>query len=169
MHSLLRSTTRLARPSSSFPFRPFTPRTVCPYSQQSYGGEDMSGHPKSDKANPKVHLEHPGPESPASKGKDSPSSSSPSSSSSSAPSTGKSQGSSQSHQETSQGGSPAISNPGPAPEQASEEVKKHNEEVAKSHDRPVNQIDDEGKVEKGFWKGESLHAVGRFARGVSLG
>jgi hypothetical protein len=108
----------------------------------------MTGHPKSDAPNPKSHLEHPGPESPmAEKGN-------PLSSSSN-----KSEGSETSQGETSSGARPVINDPGPAPEQANEEVKKHNEEVAKSHDRPANQIDEEGKVEKGFWTGESLFSI----------
>ncbi len=151
MQSLLRSTTRLVRPSSGFPPQMLTPRTTRLYATQSYGGEDMSGHPKSDAANPKAHLEHPGPETPASKGTDSSSSSSSSSSPKSTPE--KSPSTSSSHKETSKGGSPAINNPGPAPEEQKEGVKKHNEAVANSHDRPVNQIDSEGKVEKSFWKG----------------
>ncbi len=106
----------------------------------------MTGHPKSDQPNPKAHLEHPGPDSPATKRGSPPEDTSPSSAASSS-NTG-SEGSKPSHPETSHGGSPAINNPGPAPESANEEVRKHNEEVAKSHDRPVNQIGEDGKVEK---------------------
>lgn len=148
MQSLFRSTTRLARPSTSSLAR--TAYGIRPYAQQSYGGDNESGHPKSQEPNPKAHLEHPGPESPASSDKSSKDTSS----------TPKAQ-SQQSH---SQGARPAISNPGPAPEQANEEVRKHNDEVAKSHDRPVNQLDEDGKVEKGFWSGKcfcSRSGVGR--------
>lgn len=163
MQSLFRTTTRFARPS---PPNPFLTRTALPptrlYATQSYGGDDMSGHAKSDQANPKANLEHPGPESPASKGgsasstsqSDKPKKYSPPSTPSG--STGIKQGeeSTESEPKTSHGGSPAINNPGPAPEHQSEEVRKHNEAVAKSHDRPVNQIDQDGKVEKGYWQGE---------------
>lgn len=162
---LRRSPPRLARPSSCITNPTRIPGIVRPYAQQSYGGDEMSGHPKSDQANPKADLEHPGPESPASKGtisssrKDEPSSSS---SSSSKPE----QGTSKSSQGTSsRGGSPAIHNPGPAPETADEGVRKHNDEVAKRHDRPVNQIDSDGKVEKGFWSGQfSLSSVSSLFR-----
>jgi hypothetical protein len=165
MNCLCRSTTRLARTSYSSSFFTRTTRlSVRPYASQSYGGDHMSGHPKSDQPNPKADLEHPGPESPASKGKPSSSSSEKSSSSSSStsstPSSSKTEeGSKNSYPTTSHGGRPAINNPGPAPENASEEVRKHNEEVANSHDRPANQIDEDGKVEKSFWKGEFCPAL----------
>ncbi|KAL3453841.1 hypothetical protein BJX65DRAFT_262052 [Aspergillus insuetus] len=33
-----------------------------------------------------------------------------------------------------------------------EDVKRHNEEIDRRHDKPYNRIKDEGKVGKGFWK-----------------
>ena len=127
----------------------------------------MSGYPKSDQVNPKADLEHPGPESPASKegsASTSPKDESPShsSSSSSSASATTEEGTSKSHQETSHGGRPAISKPGPPPKSANEGVKKHNEELASGHDRPVNQNDGDNKVEKGFWSGKfNLISFGR--------
>ena len=51
------------------------------------------------------------------------------------------------------------------PSEESEDVRKHNEDMGKRHDRPHNQIDEDGKVEKGFWSGESiLMVVMRFAQ-----
>ena len=172
MTSLLRTSTRLVRISHPRALLPtpsiLTHRT---YAQESYGNS-QSGHPKSSAPNPKADLEHPGPEAPASKAspnKSSSSSPSPSSSSpsSSDPSSTKSpaEGTSSSYPETSEGGKPAINNPGTAPEEKDEEVKRHNKEMEERYEKPTNQIDGDGKVEgtgdgdgkveKGFWKGES--------------
>ena len=43
------------------------------------------------------------------------------------------------------------------PKEESEEVRRHNEDMGKRHDRPTEGVDDQGKdyVDKGFWKGES--------------
>jgi hypothetical protein len=35
-----------------------------------------------------------------------------------------------------------------------EDVKRHNRELDQRYDRAYNQIADEGKVNKGFWKGD---------------
>jgi hypothetical protein len=100
-------------------------------------------------------MEHPGPEAPASKGSaSSSSSSSPSSSSSSSSSSPKGQSTGDS-QTTSQGGSPAILSPKSTPEKEDPDVKKHNEEMANRSDRTVNQIGEDGKVDKDYWKGSS--------------
>jgi hypothetical protein len=158
MNPLLRSTIRFTRSTHSPPFLTRTTRLPSrPYASQSYGGEEMTGHPKSDAPNPKADLEHPGPEPPTFKSTTQQASSSSSSSSQNdtPSSTSKSEsGPKSSHPTTSQGGSPAISNPGAAPENKNEDVRKHNEEMANRHDRPANQIDEDGKVGKGFWKGE---------------
>lgn len=101
----------------------------------------MSGHPKSDAANPKVHVEHPGPESPASNKDTTSQSQSQSSDNSASTATATS---------TSQGGRPAISNPSAPSEDANEEVRRHNEDVARRSGRGGD-----GKVEKGFWTGKT--------------
>lgn len=91
--------------------------------------------------NPKSHLEHPGPEAPASKGTD------------------KKSSSSSGDQETSHSGSagPKIHRPESAAEKTDPEVRKHNEEMEKRSDRSVNQLSEEdNKVDKNFWKGELL-------------
>jgi hypothetical protein len=105
----------------------------------------MSGHPKSDKPNPKEHLEHPGPESPAQKGSSHQSSSSPSST----PSKSSSKPSNTSDTSSS-GGHPRINKSATPPEDANEEVRKHNEDMAKRHDQPVSEAKADEKVDKEF-------------------
>ena len=84
------------------------------------------------------HLEHPGPETPASK--DPTGSSSPS------------QTSSDSGQEA----KPAIHHPTSAAERDDPEVRKHNEELRNRHEQSANQLsEDDNKVNKNFWKGIS--------------
>ncbi|KEF60367.1 uncharacterized protein A1O9_01927, partial [Exophiala aquamarina CBS 119918] len=113
---------------------------------QSYGNEQSGMEQGTNLKNPKSHLEHPGPEAPASKGTDKKSSSSTSASSAQ----------SSENQETSgDGGSPAIHRPKSAAEDTDPEVRKHNEEMEKRSDRSVNQLsEDDNKVDKNFWKGE---------------
>lgn len=150
MHRLPRTSTRLTRfsPTTSLAR---TSRCVRPYAQQSYGGEDMTGHPQSDQPNPKSHLEHPGPKSPSTKGGSHQEvASSPPSQSSASPKAGDPKASS----ENSDRASPKVNDPGPAPQNANAEVRKHNEEMARRYDRPANQIDEDGKVEKGFWSSQ---------------
>ena len=106
------------------PFLHFS--SVRRYISQSYSCDDMSGQTEADACKLKAQVEH-------SSEKDTISFSSSSSSESKSK-----DWSISSHLETSHGGSPAINNPGSAPEDATEEVKQHNEEVTKSHDRPVN-------------------------------
>ena len=58
-----------------------------------------------------------------------------------------------SEQESSGGSSAKIHKP-PEPDEAkSEEVKRHNEELRKSHDAPVENSKDGEVVDKKFWKG----------------
>ncbi|EXJ87820.1 hypothetical protein A1O1_04747 [Capronia coronata CBS 617.96] len=93
--------------------------------------------------NPMSHLEHPGPESPASKGTATSSSSSSSESQSDKTS-----------DTTSQGGSPAIHRPKSSAEKDDPEVRKHNEEMEQRSDRTPNQLSEEdNKVDKNYWKG----------------
>lgn len=110
---------------------------------QSYGNE-QSGHQSSDAANPKAHLEHPGPEPPAAKGKGSSSSSQQSS---------KSKSSDQ--KATSGDGSPKIYHPRSTAEQEDPEVRKHNEEMRTRHEQSVNQLSEkDNKVDPQYWQGE---------------
>lgn len=133
MQAALRNVSRVSRvrPLQSVAY---TPRR---FAHQSYG-DDQSGHPQSKDSNPRRDLEHPGPDSPASKG----SSSSPSGSSSSS---NLSQTEAQSDQ-----GSPAIHQPKSAAEDEDPEVRKHNEEMAQRHEKSVNQLSEkDNKVPPG--------------------
>ena len=94
--------------------------------------------------NPKSHLEHPGPEAPASKGTANKSSSSSGSSSSSPKSQSSSSGDA----------GPAIHQPKSAAEETDPDVKKHNQEMENRHERSANQLSEkDNKVDKNFWKG----------------
>ncbi|KAL2431459.1 hypothetical protein ABEF95_009246 [Exophiala dermatitidis] len=129
------------------------------FAHQSYGNEQSGMQQGTHEKNPKVDMEHPGPEAPASKGTAKPSSSSSSSSSkpsSQSTSTSTSEGQSQgTPQTTSQGGSPAIHRPKSAAEKEDPEVKKHNEEMEQRSERTVNQLSEEdNKVDKRYWKGD---------------
>jgi hypothetical protein len=118
------------------------PLAVCytrRFAHGDYGG-DQSGHEKSDAA-PKRDLEHPGPESPASKG----------SSSSSSGSSTASKSSNLSHTEAkSDQGSPTNNQPKSAAEENDPEVRKHNEEMAQRHEKSANQLSEkDNKVPPG--------------------
>lgn len=54
--------------------------------------------------------------------------------------------------------SPNVDEQGNVRDDVPEDVKRHNREMEQRHDKAYNQIGDEGKVNKGFWKGngESL-------------
>ncbi|KIW10549.1 hypothetical protein PV08_11513 [Exophiala spinifera] len=113
------------------------------FAHQGYGGEQSGMEQGRDQKNPKSHLEHPGPEAPASKGTAS------SSGSSKAQPTSKSDSGSDR-------GSPAIHRPESAAEKDDPEVRKHNEEMEQRHERSVNQLaEEDNKVDKNFWKGKS--------------
>jgi len=61
----------------------------------------------------------------------------------------------ESHPKDTKGLKPTILNESPpAPEDESEDVKKHNEDMAKRHDKPHEQINEEKeKVDPEFWTG----------------
>lgn len=120
---------------------------------QSYGNEQSGMEQGTHLKNPKSHLEHPGPEAPATKGSIDKKSSSSSSSSSTSSSSSPAQ-SSGGEETTSQGGRPAIHRPKSAAEEHDPEVRKHNEEMEQRSDRSVNQLsEDDNKVDQSFWKG----------------
>lgn len=97
-----------------------------------------------DEKNPKVGLEHPGPEAPAKKG----------TASSSSSSSSQTQKSSSSSSDSSNGAKPAIHRPESAAEKDDPEVRKHNEEMEQRHERSVNQLSEkDNKVDKNFWTG----------------
>ena len=145
-------------PLSAYVSRSISPTSTistCRYAHQSYGGDDMTGHPKSDRANEAAHHEHPGPKSPADEDRSSSSDQGKQQNhDQKSPSQGQKQDSSNSSERGGQSPQPKINNPSQPPEHASEDVRRHNEAVANSHDRPVNQLDEDGKVDKGFWTGE---------------
>ena len=49
--------------------------------------------------------------------------------------------------------SPNVDEQGNVRDDVPEDVKQHNREMEQRHDKAYNQIGDEGKVKKGFWKG----------------
>ena len=131
------------------------------YAQSSYGGGE--GDPKGESPqqqgpNPSAHLEHPGPPPPdvgrgsgggptkAGDGGNNPQQKGTSDG-------GESSGPTQSKS----GASPKIHSEG-TPAEASEDVKKHNEELENRHDRAANKVDEDGKdnVHKGYWSGTLL-------------
>lgn len=100
---------------------------------QAYGGRE-SGHEAADEPNPSSAThEHPGPESPAS---------------------GSNGGKQQSTSSISSGGSSKIHQPPEPDEHANDEVRRHNEELRRTHDQPVEKSPDEEKVDKKFWQGK---------------
>jgi hypothetical protein len=50
--------------------------------------------------------------------------------------------------------SPNVDAHGEPKEDVPDDVKRHNQEMEQRYDRAYNQIGDEGKVQKGFWKRE---------------
>ncbi|KXT10893.1 hypothetical protein AC579_9863 [Pseudocercospora musae] len=136
LRTTARSTTALRLAVTSRPqFSTFTPR----YTSSDYGSGQHNSEPNST-----VHKEHPGPPPPNTNKSSSSSSSSPSSSSGS--------------QKSSNGPQPKILSDSPPKEgEESDEVRKHNEEVARRADRPHEHVNPEDvekdKVPKGFWKG----------------
>ena len=155
------------------PSRLYVPRSITPqqhrlYAQQSYGGGegDPKGEtPQQQGTNPaSADKEHPGPPPPdvgkgtgggptkaGSDGNDAQQHGGAWS--------GSSSGSSGSTSSKS-GASPRIhSENTPAEENA--DVKKHNEELEKRHDRASNKVDDDGKdnVSKKFWSGKTSSCV----------
>lgn len=143
MNPILRATSRAPR-ASLFTRNAYISTQPRRYAHQSYGN-DQSGMEKSDEASQKAReMEHPGPESPASKG-----------------STASSSSSSQSQPSSSSGSStdskPAIHHPKSAAEKEDPEVREHNEDMRKRHDASANQLaEKDNKVDKGFWKGRQM-------------
>ncbi len=139
MQSIIRSTrmsARAVRPAPAFA------RTSQRFASQSYGNS-QSGHQKAEDApNPKEHLEHPGPKAPAEKDT---AQSSSQSQSSGAQNTGS----------TTNGGKPAIHQPGKPDEATDAEVEAHNKDMENRHERTTNQLQESDmKVDKNFWSGE---------------
>ena len=118
------------------------------YATQSYGGGE--GDPKGE--NPQDQ----GPSSTASHSKEHPG----------PPSPGTQSNTSGASSDSSKGPQPKIHNhTAPNPDSHSEEVRQHNEEMSRRHDRPTEKSEGKDeKVDKNFWKGEftlcirSLHA-----------
>ena len=150
---------------------PFSPRSLLPpvyaqqhrfYASSSYGGGegDPKGENPSDQgSNPSADLEHPGPPPPA-----------VGQGTGGGPTKKGADGHNLQENESSEGGGQASTGGsggqggGPQPkihksdapgEQAhSDEVRAHNEDMAKRHDRPnETSPDEDDKVDKGYWKG----------------
>lgn len=137
------------RPRLSHPSSPIQTR----FATQSYGNEQSGQEQGTHLKNPMSHLEHPGPESPASKGTNKKSGSS--SSTSATKKESESGGGGNSSESTSEGGSPRIHRPKSASEETDPDVRKHNEEMENRTERSANQLsEDDNKVDQNFWKGE---------------
>lgn len=144
--------------------------TIKRYSHQSYGGDDnpQGNRPASRKSR---ELEHPGPP-PPDVSKDAPKPSADKSE----PSQKKQQEQQKQQEDQTQAKyedlyhkkepsnkarptlstgreSPNIDEKGHVREDVPEDVKQHNRELEQRYDKSYNQIGDEGKVSKGFWKG----------------
>lgn len=133
----------LLRPSS----RAFATTTIRP-AGTDYGSK-QSGHEQGiNEKNPMSHLEHPGPESPASTGQ---AQSGSDKSGASQPQSGSS--GQKSSDQGSSGGKPTIQKPESGAEDQNPEVRKHNEEVKNRNASQSGEKDE--KVDKGFWKGKS--------------
>ncbi|KAK4944269.1 hypothetical protein LTR10_016382 [Elasticomyces elasticus] len=148
MQPILRLAARAPRAPRRLPILSYTaqPRR---FAHQDYGSEQSGMEQGKDEKNPKVGLEHPGPEAPAKKGSSSSSSSASSSSSS------QTQQSSSSSSDETHGAKPAIHRPKSAAEHDDPEVKKHNEDMENRHERSVNQLSEkDNKVDKNFWSGD---------------
>lgn len=108
--------------------------TVVPrrYAGTDYGSR-QSGHEQGiNEDNPKKHLEHPGPESPATKAGNGP----------------------KSNSGPKDGAEPKFNQPKSAAENESEDVRKHNEEMEQRSEKTANQLsEDDNKVDKKFWQG----------------
>lgn len=133
------------------------------YASQSYGsgqGDPKGENPQEQGSNPSAEKEHPGPPPPdvgkntgggptkaGSEGHNTQENSSSSGSSSS------SSGSGQSGASQSSGGPQPKIHSENIPAEESDDVKAHNEDMGKRHDRANAEVDDKGQtVGKGFWK-----------------
>ncbi|KAL9578206.1 MAG: hypothetical protein Q9212_005865 [Teloschistes hypoglaucus] len=156
------------RASSIFrPFSatPFTSRTQCLVSQQQrfYAGQDYGGGqgdpkgetPQQQGSNPSAEKEHPGPPPPdVGKG----TGGGPTKAGEGGHNTQQNDSSSGSSKQS--GAKQSTSGPQPKihaennPAEENDDVKAHNEDMAKRHDRANAEVDSKGEtVEKGFWKG----------------
>ncbi|GES58394.1 conserved serine-rich protein [Aspergillus terreus] len=126
------------------------------YSHSSYGGE---GEADAEPSKATRDLEHPGPPPPdVSKGSSGSQSQGSSPQSSGQTSQGKEyaipkETSNKAHPTITDGRqSPNVDDAGNTRDNVPEDVKRHNKEMEERYDRPYNQIADEGKVHKGFWR-----------------
>ncbi|EED19587.1 conserved serine-rich protein [Talaromyces stipitatus ATCC 10500] len=124
------------------------------YSHESYGGDDnpQGERPASRKSR---ELEHPGPPPPdTSKGSASTGTKPQSQQTQEDDLYHKKQPSNKARPTLSSGReSPNVDEQGNTKDDVPEDVRQHNRELSQRYDRPYNQIADEGKVSKGFWKG----------------
>ncbi len=141
------------------PSRSTTPSTMLHqrrYAGQDYGsgqGDPKGEDPQNQGSNPSADLEHPGPPPPA-EGQGT--GGGPTKAHSSGHNTQQNTSSTRGSGGSPSGGSdaqPKIHNASVPPE-GNDEVKKHNEELGKRHDRAHNQKNDDGKVDKPYWSGE---------------
>lgn len=150
---------RTAQPTGRFSYTPLPARHTRCYAGSSYGGgegDPKGENPQEQGANPSAHLEHPGP-APPKVGQGT----------GGGPTKKGAEGHTGTAQSSSSGKTSASSNGaggGPQPKihkqdagdesTHSDEVKAHNEDYAKRHDRPNEKsADKEDKVDKGYWKG----------------
>ncbi|KAL4896956.1 hypothetical protein BDV59DRAFT_169429 [Aspergillus ambiguus] len=142
----VRAVTAPARPLPRLYLRPWRA-----YSHSSYGAE---GENNAEPSKATRNLEHPGPPPPDVSGSQSNASSQPPGQTSQ----GKeypihTETSNKAHPTITDGRqSPNVDDEGNTREDVPQDVKQHNQEMEERYDRPYNQIADEGKVHKGFWK-----------------
>lgn len=163
----LTSVFRSINPIRTFPRAPLTSTYVQQrrlYAGSSYGGgegDPKGENPQDQGSNPSADLEHPGPPppdvgkgtggGPTKKGADGHNTEQNSSSGGQAASSGGSSGGGD-------GPQPKIHNPDtPEAHTHSDDVKAHNEDMGKRHDRPSESSPDEDdRVDKPYWSGEQL-------------
>lgn len=130
------------------------------YAHQSYGGgegDPKGENPQDQGSNPSAEKEHPGPPAPTegqgSGGGPTKANEHNKNDNASSPDRG-SHGGGNKRAASSSGAQPKILNVG-VPDEQSEEVKQHNEEMANRYDRAGTQVgDQEEKVGKGYWSGK---------------
>ena len=150
------------------PFTSICQRRAYAHESSSYGGgagDPKGENPQKQGSNPSAELEHPGPPPPkagqGTGGGPTKAHEGGHNTQENESSTGSSEKSSSSSGGVSGSSQPKIlgeNNP-----EHSEDVKAHNEDMKKRHDRPVESADDDGSdaVGKGFWSGEycKLHTL----------
>lgn len=129
MASLLRTTLRISRVRVAPRSLSAVPRR---FAGTDYGSKQSGQEQGINEPNPKQHLEHPGPETPATKaGSGHAANSGPK-----------------------DGAEPKIHQPKSAAENENDDVRKHNEEMKNRSEKSANQLgEDDNKVNKDFWKG----------------